>query len=125
MVAPYPLKYDGWYVIDGHLVNGTEVNVLDLGKPVSFEKPANIADLYKNERWRKYLMNLSLADFSDYRLYYGKYLCRSYNLRHPRGATDPEALNTFNIYFMAHNINPSGQQTPPTKDLLWTHYCFK
>ena len=125
MFAPYPLKYDGWYVVDGHLVNGTEINVLDPGKPVSFEKPASVADMYKNERWRKYLMNLSLADFSDYRLYYGKYLCRSYNLRHPRGAADPEALNTFNIYFMAHNISLSGQQSPPTKDLLWSHYCFK
>ena len=90
MFAPYPLKYDGWYVIDGHLVNGTEVNVFEPGKPVTFDKPKDIADLYKNERWRKYLMNLSLADFSDYRLYYGKYLCRSYNLHHPRGAADPD-----------------------------------
>jgi predicted DCC family thiol-disulfide oxidoreductase YuxK len=125
MFAPYPLKYDGWYVIDGHLVNGTEVNVLEPGKPVSFDKPASIADMYKNERWRKYLMNLSLADFSDYRLYYGRYLCRSYNLRHPRGAADPEALNTFNIYFMSHNISLSGQPSQPAKDVLWTHYCFK
>ena len=127
MFAPYPLKYDGWYVIDGHLVNGTEVNLLEPGKPVTFDKPENVADLYKNERWRKYLMNLSLADFSDYRLYLGKYLCRSYNLRHPGGAGDPEALNTFNIYFMSHNIPPPGatQSAQPSKDLLWTHYCFK
>src|SRR5207302_9282275 len=79
MFAPNPLTYDGWYVIDGRLRGGRPVNVLHPKEPVSYAQPASIADQYKNERWRKYLMNLSLVENVDYRLYYGRYLCRSWN----------------------------------------------
>lgn len=123
MFSPFPLTYDGWYVIEGHLRDGSSVNVLDPGKPVSFDQPASIADQYKNERWRKYLMNLSLNEDSGYRLYYGRYFCRSWNTG--RAPQDRWALVNFDIYFMGHQNSISQPPTGFTRDLLWHHECFK
>ncbi|HWY70645.1 MAG TPA: HTTM domain-containing protein [Terriglobales bacterium] len=122
MFSPNPLTYDGWYVIEGQLKDGRHINVTHPDRPVSYEKPASIADQYPNERWRKYLMNLSLSENTDYRLYYGRYLCRSWNIGHPN--YDPAILIRFDIYFMAHQ---NSIQHPPTgfnRDLLWHHECF-
>jgi predicted DCC family thiol-disulfide oxidoreductase YuxK len=123
MFSPFPLTYDGWYVIEGHLRDGSSVNVLDPEKPVTFAQPLSIADQYKNERWRKYLMNLSLPENSGYRLYYGRYFCRSWNTG--RAPHDPWALINFDIYFMAHQNSISHPPTGFSPDLLWHHECFK
>jgi len=123
MFSPNPLTYDGWYVIEGELRDGTHVNVLHPESPVSYEKPASIADQYKDERWRKYLMNLSLGDYRAYRLYYGRYLCRSWNIG--RWPKDSGALERFDIYFMGRQNSISDPNRPYSKDLLWHHECFK
>ena len=123
MFAPNPLTYDGWYVIEGKLRDGTHVDVLHPQGPVSYEKPANIADQYKDERWRKYLMNLSLSQYENYRLYYGRYLCRSWNTG--RWPKDSGALSSFDIYFMGRQNSIADPNKPYSKDLLWHHECFK
>ena len=123
MFAPNPLTYDGWYVIDGKLRDGTHVNVLHPESPVTYEKPASIADEYKDERWRKYLMNLSLGQYGSYRLYYGRYLCRSWNTG--RWPKDSGALSSFDIYFMGRQNSLTDPNKPYSKDLLWHHECFK
>ena len=123
MFSPYPLTYDGWYVIQGHLRDGSLTNLLHPDQPVSFVQPESIADQYKNERWRKYLMNLSLSENTDYRLYYGRYFCRSWNTG--RSARDPKALIDFDIFFMGHQNSISHPPTGFSRDLLWHHECFK
>jgi len=122
MFAPNPLTYDGYYVVVGQLRDKREINVIHPDRPVTFSQPENIADQYKNERWRKYLMNLSLNENTEYRLYYGRYLCRSWNAG--RSNYDPNTLIRFDIFFMAHQ---NSIQHPPTgfnRDLLWHHECF-
>ena len=123
MFSPNPLTYDGWYAIEGHLRNGRSANVLHPRQPFSYEQPASIADEYKNERWRKYLMNLSLPENTEYRLYYGRYLCRSWNVW--RSPSDPATLMSFEIYFMAHQNSITRPPTGFSRDLLWHHECFK
>jgi len=122
MFAPNPLTYDGYYVVVGQLRDKREINVIHPDRPVTFSQPENIADQYKNERWRKYLMNLSLNENTEYRLYYGRYLCRSWNAG--RSNYDLNTLIRFDIFFMAHQ---NSIQHPPTgfnRDLLWHHECF-
>lgn len=124
MFAPYPLRDDGWYVIDGVLHDGRHVDVFRGGAPVSFAKPgpAQVAAQYRDERWRKYLMNLYLIVNSDYRLYYGKYLCRSWNER--RTVNAPEYLETFEIFFMMHTtVLWTEPPRPYQKILLHSHRC--
>jgi predicted DCC family thiol-disulfide oxidoreductase YuxK len=123
MFSPNPLTYDGWYAIEGHLRDGRSANVLHPRQPFTYEQPASIADEYKNERWRKYLMNLSLPENTEYRLYYGRYLCRSWNVW--RSPSDPATLMSFEIYFMAHQNSITRPPTGFSRDLLWHHECFK
>lgn len=123
MFSPYPLTYDGWYVIKGKLRDGSETNVLHPDQPVSLAQPKSIADQYKNERWRKYLMNLSLSEYADYRLYYARSFCRSWNTG--RSQRDPNALISFDIIFMAHQNSLTRPPADFSPDLLWHHECFK
>lgn len=125
MFAPYPLRDDGWYVIPGVLRNGTQVDIFRGGAPVSFEKPSAsaVSAQYKDERWRKYLMNLYLAANSGYRVHYGRYLCRRWN--EGRAAGDPGQLETFEIYFMMRTNGPPAQPPKPSERyLLHRHHCF-
>lgn len=121
MFSP-PLRDDGWYVIPGKLKNGHEVNVFTAGGPVSWERPQLISATYRNERQRKYMMNLWLAVNAGHRLYFGKYLCRDWNRSH-EGA---EQLETFEIVFMRENTPAPGQPMPtPQRVSTWTHWCFE
>lgn len=122
MFSP-PLRDDGWFVIPGTLTDGSQVDLFQEGKPVSWEKPERVADTFPTQRWRKYMMNLWLKDHSEQRLYYGKYLCRNWNERVKR--TPEKLLQTFKIFYMREDTLPDKQETTPEKVLLWTHYCFE
>jgi len=120
MFSP-PLTDDGWYVIPGKLKNGSEVDVFRNGEPVTWEKPARVAKMYKNERWRKYMMNVWMASNRKHRLYYGQYLCRDWNTRHQGDLQ----LEEFEIFFMREDTVPPGETPHAEKISLWKHWCFK
>lgn len=120
MFSPAPLTDDGWYVIEGTRRDGTTVDVLHDVSPVDWSKPAWIATTYKNERWRKYMMNLWSIDNQRYRLPFAQYLTRLSRLKN-RGLQE---LVSFDIYFMREVTNPDGSENPPEKVLVWHHECF-
>ena len=120
LFAPKPLRDDGWYVIPGTLRDGSEVDVYRNGAAVSWEKPQNISAEFKNYRWRKYSRNLWLRHNQEHRLWYGKWLCRTWNTRHRGGAI----LESFDIYFMREDTELPGESSPPRKVDLWHHECF-
>lgn len=111
---------DGWYVIPGTLQNGERVDLFRGGAPVTFDRPDTIASLYKNERWRKYMMNLSGGAYSEYRDEYAQYLCRSWNDSHSGG----ERLLELELIFMRETIGPPPGTAPasvaPGVLLAWT-----
>jgi len=120
MFSP-PLTEDGWYVIPGKLKNGKEVDLFKKGASVQWEKPAVVRTTFKNERWRKYMMNLWRAANAGHRLYYGQYLCRDWNSRHQ----GEEQLDSFEIFYMRENTLPNKRTAPPVKLSLSKHWCFK
>lgn len=81
MFSPFPLKEDGWYVIEGTLSDGNKIDLMT-GDPVTFTKPEHVASTYPHERWRKYLMNLWDRDFAHHRVPYLNYLCYDWNKDH-------------------------------------------
>ncbi len=121
MFAPFPLKDDGWYVIPGKLKNGEQVDLFRHGAPVSWEKPADVAALYPNERWRKYMMNLWAQTHTQYRLYFGQYLCRTWNRSH----FGQKQLDTFQIVYMQEFTQPPGESPNVVKSPIWDHQCFE
>ena len=122
MFAPYPLREDGWYVIDGELTSGKKVDVLrHVDGQVSFDKPELVSAMFTNARWRKYLMGIYPKSKKDHRLYYGKYLCRSWNEK----VDFDDRLSKFQIYFMKERNVLPGVVNKVEKNMIWQHDCFK
>ena len=121
MYAGPPFLTDGWYVIDGVLMNGQHEDVWR-GGPVIDRKPADVPGTYRNSKWRAYLLRLYNARYSQYRGYFGQYLCRTWNQTHTGG----ERVNLIYINFMLEKTVPPGQIQPPAvKDPVARYYCFK
>lgn len=121
MFAPFPTTEDGFYVIPGVLRDGSSVNVYTGQDFVSYEKPNLPAWSYKDQRWQKYMMNIWLKDFSNYRLGYGQYLCRKWNTKN----SFDKNLMTFNIVYMLENTNMDTlEEYPLEKVSIWEHNCF-
>ncbi len=126
MFAPYPSKAGGWYVIPGTLRDGQEVDLLPVTSDdlrlheVSWEKPEHVGSIYKNQHWRKYLSNiLKEEEYTDQRLYLGRYLCREWNAHH----TGAQQLMTFQITYMLEETLPDYKSSAPQKVVLWEHRC--
>lgn len=121
MFAPFPSREDGWFVIPAQLKDGSEIDLLHPERgAVSYDKPRYITHEWKNIRWHKYLERIWAASFADNRLYYGRYLCRSWNTRHAGG----EQLDTFKIIYMLEKSVPYGETPTVEQFVLWRHGCF-
>ena len=125
MFAPRPMRADGWFVFEGELRGGKKIDIFDYeftsGKELSFEKPENVVEQFKNYRWGKYLRRLKSGNKKNHRLYFGKFICRRWNY----GRKYSELLDSFNIYFMKEVSLPNYQTANVEKISLWRHWCFK
>jgi hypothetical protein len=115
MFAPHPLDAGGWYVVVGELRNGTEVDLFRDGAPVLWGKPLLVSATYRNERWRKYLINLMDAGHAGDRPHYARYLWREWDRRH----AGDEQLAGVKIYFMLEPTRPNSAPPPPQRVLLY------
>jgi hypothetical protein len=121
MFAPYPSKEDGWFVIPGKLADGSEIDLVHPERPaVSYDKPRRAVDEWPDIRWHKYLERIWSAEYSSNRLYYGRFLCRSWNNKHPAD----QRLNSFRIIYMLEMSVPEGQTPRVEERVLWEHDCF-
>ena len=125
MFAPGPLRDDGWYVIKGTLRNGEVVDIFRDGAPVTFARPTpdKVAAQYKDERWRKYLLNLYTETYAPWRLYYGRYLCRKWN--EGKNEKDPRVLDNFEIYFVMRSNTGVGIASEPKPWMMHRHFCWR
>lgn len=120
MFAPYPAFEDGWVVVEGELANGQKWDIFN-NQPVSYDRPASMSSMFKNSLWRKYLNNLRTDEYSKYRLYFGRYLCRFWNEKHSEG----ETVNTLKVYFMLDRTVEYGKIAESINhEMLWSHGCF-
>ena len=122
LFAPYPIMDDGWYVIDGELMNGEKVDVYNrkIGE-VDWNKPDVVSSTYKNNRWRKYLTSIRRKSNTTQMENYAQYLCRDWNATH----SDENRLNRFEIYFMLERSKPPGEPSDEIiKTPLWSHWCY-
>ena len=122
LFAPYPIMDDGWYVIDGELMNGEKVDVYNrkIGE-ADWNKPDLVSSTYKNNRWRKYLTSIRRKSNSGQMENYARYLCRDWNGSH----NDENRLSKFTIYFMLEPSKPPGELSDEIiKTPLWSHWCY-
>lgn len=113
MFAPYPFKDDGWNILAVELEDGSQIDLLHGGKPVSLAKPPVVRDMYTNERDRKYLMNLYLPSNSAQRPHFLHGMLRQWQRQNPDKAIKRAAL-----YYMLQRTPPPGQPEPAPKQVL-------
>jgi hypothetical protein len=119
MFAPVPTHEDGWFAMPARWKNGVEAD-LYTRRPVAWTKPAEINEMFPDERWRKYLMNLWMLKYRDQWDNVGKWACRA-SLKHDAPGNQ---LQSFKVYYMFELTVPPGKpQTPAEKVFLWEHYC--
>jgi predicted DCC family thiol-disulfide oxidoreductase YuxK len=114
--APAPPRDDGWPVVVGTLENGKEVNLLEPGEPIDFDKPT-LADrrrLYGNMQWRTYFINLNRNIGNQLYADYGDYLCRTWQ---------GQSLEQVDLYFVQERTDDPGQPVTPERTLQAEHLC--
>jgi hypothetical protein len=121
--APNPPRDDGWHVISGTLKDGSEVNLLEKDKPVSWDKPTikQRNNIYQNMQWRTYFINLNRAMGKKLYPYYGQYLCQQWNIEHK----GKEQIDSLEIDFMSERTVPPGEQQTVEKQNHWQQSCFE
>lgn len=119
MFAPQPSHRDGWAVYPGKLEDGTEVDVLRPGEPLSWERPRYLSQVYSNIAWRTYRWRIVDKPFTGHLLYYGKYLCREWNWDAPPG----KRLVTFDMNYVLEWTSPPGQAHRVERWVVWRHDC--
>jgi hypothetical protein len=83
MFAPFPNYVSGWFAAQAKLADGSQVDLLNSGRPFSWTRPETVAATYPDFRWRKYLTNLGRPQFERYRRALAAFLRRQWDGAHP------------------------------------------
>lgn len=113
MFAPFPTREDGWFVLRAGLSDGSEVDLLRAGAPTDWGKPPRLSSTFKDARWQKYLMNLWLQRYHEFRPAYGDWMVRHWNEDHG-GLSQVVA---WQFYFI-HEPTLAGGKTGPLQRVL-------
>jgi hypothetical protein len=120
---------DGWLVIPAVLQNGQQVDLQAGGKPVSWDRPAQISTTFRNARWRHYFANMAnlllpfppgsvqLETLEKSRAAYVRMLCRDWNEAHPQG----ERIAYLSLFLMRYRFDHPGE--PARRELLYQGSC--
>lgn len=63
--APDPIKSDGWFRLEVTLPDGKVVNAWPYGEAPAEGKPAHVASTFPNQRWRRWMQNLTDIDIAN------------------------------------------------------------
>ena len=118
--APLPPEEDGYYVIPGRTSSGKSIDLYRGDAPLNWTLPADISGEFPDFRWQKYLANMHNRSNTQYRLYYGQYICRNWNAKN----AGKDTLLSFSIYLVHKKTPPPGQPTIRDTIKLWDHRCF-
>ncbi len=108
-----PSRKDGWHVIVGKLRDGTQVNLLNPDRTVSWEKPELVIAIHKNHRWNRYFRSLWFKED------YARYLCRRWNEMH----TGKKQLASLEIYYLRETNYRNRRVSQPKKELVLSYTC--
>jgi hypothetical protein len=116
MFSPDPAQADGWMLAPATLADGGTYDLLT-GGPVN-SAPRWSDPLYT--RWVKVFERIANAGYNDYRLEFGRSLCRLRNF-HLQPGQSP--LDTFDLNYVERTIHAPGE--PPTLQEfhVWSHKC--
>jgi hypothetical protein len=114
MFAPGVLKDDGWYVLEGITKKGEHFNLYDPDKKLSYNKPASVVSMFKNDRWRKYTENYIFSDYTYMRGYFCNYYKRIWNEQNK-----DKPINCLRVIYVGEFSLPDYKYSAPKPDVLW------
>lgn len=126
-----PAARTGWLVMPGRLGDGRVVDLLAAGgrvpdlaaalRPVEWARPPATSSPYANDRWLNFLDRAVRGSDTARRLNsYGRFFCREWNSRHSGG----DQLASFELWWVATDIEPGPRLGPTIRRLIWNHDCF-
>ena len=108
-----------WFVIPGRLKDGSEVDLLQEGRPLTWEKPKFFSSVFKSQPWSYSL--LAMQSYKEtFGPYFSWYFCREWNSHHQGG----KQLEELQVAGMYQDILPHLQYGPPEQVLLFNYKCF-
>jgi hypothetical protein len=113
MFSPNVLKRDGWYVYYGMDSLGRQWDLAQNADHVSFDKPDQVLQIHKTDRWRKLTENLQREDMLFLRPFFCRYKLKEWNKKHPE-----KRMNSLMLYYMQSETLPHYKRTPVQKVLL-------
>lgn len=124
MFAPYPMRADGWFVVDGKLSDGKSFDPWNGKFPVTWQKPSDFMSYYRSTAWRKYLFNIWVDEPNEtLQMEFAKYVCREWNNLGDTPA-EGQTLASYQLYYLRENTPEPGHEPIVDRKFLWTHDCF-
>lgn len=113
MFSPGVPTNNVWFVMAAELQNGEMIDLLNFGRPLTWDKPLVLVDRIPSRRWSKYLSNLRVPKNSDHRVHYALYLARSWNETH----AEDDKIIALTFYEMVESIDHPSES--PKKIILF------
>ena len=104
LFAPHPGIDDGWFVLEGHRLDGKKIDFLQGGREATYQKPESVAGSFPNQRWRMWLLNLQRRRDPLVNQAFAQYLAEDWNRSH-RGQ---ERVSRVSIVFVSEPTPPPG-----------------
>jgi hypothetical protein len=115
LFAPDPMQSQGWIVVEAVLKDQEVVDLKAQTTHVTYEAPALISATYYNERWRKYLMNISDDTQQNQSFTYASYLGNRWNSTHSAS----QHVKKVSIFLVRSLTLPKGRRSEPERILLF------
>ena len=117
LFAPKPTIIDGWLIAVATLEDGDQVDLIESGRAVTWNKPAPLATRYTNGHWGAYMFFLKEPTIAAaaHRHYYVEYLKRLWGQQHGEG----NKIDHVELYLMLEITPPFPEQPHAKKTLLY------
>jgi Vitamin K-dependent gamma-carboxylase len=125
MFAPEPARDSGWFVMPGHLADGTTVDLFPAlpnfqkGLPVTYDKPSRVFEAFPGSRWLDYLMDLTEDDRGDLWAALCGWMCCRWNEGHDAS----RRLAKLEITFVLEEVTAPGAPRPRSRRMYFRHEC--
>ncbi len=116
--APDPIKSDGWFRLEVTGEDGKTVNAWPFEAHPGDGKPGHVASTFPNQRWRRWMQNLTDIDNPSnvgWRARTLEYLAKDWERRHPE-----QKARGFALVLMVEPTPPPGGSVAPQRVVLAT-----
>ncbi len=120
MFTPNTPRNDGWFVLVGHLADGTTVDLISPEVEPRFDKPVNVAARHTSFRWAAFFYQMSDPTTNDpLRRNWARWQCGDWNRR----ALPARRLETLEMWFVFEPTPPPGVDVERKRQHLLDFGC--